>query len=384
MYLLAHTGFTSGAAWLISRYSGGRENGANETRPNRSDLSRGLHDLQTGFRAYFWWLLFGSVLPDLIDKPVGLFLPKLGYGIGVGHTLLFAALLLMGGWILYHRGRKGFLYMALASCGHLVLDRVWDEPSVLLWPLLGVRFPKVGLPGMSQLHAWWLRLFTDPWVWGPEVIGAAILAGLAIYLAGSSRYAASGGIQNDRLSPAPVIWFTGLSGAGKSTIAKVLARRLRGEGYAVEVLDGDEVRARLSPGLGFSREDRELHNRRVAYVAGLLSRNGIIVLVPMISPYSQMRAAVRSELPLFIEVFVKCSLDECIRRDPKGLYKRALGGEIPSFTGLDDPYEEPVHPEIVVDTEAEAVEACVRRILQAVHEALPLRREDGQMAGECV
>ena len=380
MYLLAHTGLTSGTAWLISRYSASKVNGAKKARRGRSPLSRDLQGLKTAFGTYFWWLVLGSVLPDLIDKPVELFLPKLGHGVGVGHTLAFAVLLVLVGWLLYRRGRKGFLYMALASCGHLVLDRIWGEPSVLLWPFLGARFPVVGLAGMAQLRAWWLRLLADPWVWGPEAVGAAILAGLAIYLIGLSGAASD----ESRWSSAPVIWLTGLSGAGKSTIAKALACRLRAEGYPVEVLDGDEVRARLSSGLGFGREDREVHNRRVAYVARLLSRNGIVVVVPIISPYRHMRAAARSELTTFIEVFVKCSLAECIRRDPKGLYKRALAGEIRSFTGLDDPYEEPIHPEVVVDTEVEGVEACVEEIVRAVHGVMPVGKEDGPVVGEYV
>lgn len=164
-----------------------------------------------------------------------------------------------------------------------------------------------------------------------------------------------------------VIWLTGLSGAGKSTLAKALAGRLRERGHRVEVLDGDEVRSMLSPDLGFSKEERELHNRRVIYLAKLLSRNGITVIIPVIAPYRYVRDMAREELPNYIEVWVKCSLAECIRRDPKGLYRKALAGEINDLTGLQDPYEEPLSPEIVVDTEKQTVDECVDEVLKVLN-----------------
>src|SRR5256885_11902653 len=133
------------------------------------------------------------------------------------------------------------------------------------------------------------------------------------------------------------LWFTGLSGAGKSTLAAAVGAELRGRGIPVEVLDGDEVRQNLSKGLGFSREDRDTNIRRIGYVAKLLARHGVAVITAAISPYRAIRDEVREEIGAFVEVYVKASLDECIRRDTKGLYARALAGEIAQFTGVSEP-----------------------------------------------
>lgn len=173
----------------------------------------------------------------------------------------------------------------------------------------------------------------------------------------------------DRSGQGFCLWLTGLPAAGKTTIALALAERLQRQGLRVEVLDGDEIRRGLSAGLGFSREDREEHNRRVIFVAKLLARNGVAVIVPLISPYRQVRAQARREIVNFIEVWVKCSLAECVRRDPKGLYARALRGEITNMTGIQDPYEEPLNPEVVVDTERATVEECVEAVLAALPQA---------------
>jgi adenylylsulfate kinase len=167
----------------------------------------------------------------------------------------------------------------------------------------------------------------------------------------------------------PVIWLTGLPGSGKTTIAKVLQPRLKESGFKVELLDGDIVRKELSPELGFTKQDREIHARRVVYLSKLLSRNGIISIVSLISPYRDFRRYARSETNMnnnFYEVYVKCSLGTCIGRDPKGLYKKALSGEIKDLTGLQDPYEEPENPEIIVDTERQTLEECVNVILDRV------------------
>src|SRR5919108_3046246 len=167
----------------------------------------------------------------------------------------------------------------------------------------------------------------------------------------------------------PVIWLTGLPGSGKTTIAKALQPRLKELGFKVELLDGDIVRKELSPELGFTKQDREIHARRVVYLSKILSRNGIISIVSLISPYRDFRRYARSETNMnnnFYEVYVKCSLETCIRRDPKGLYKKALSGEIKDLTGLQDPYEEPENPEIIVDTERQTVEECVNVILDRV------------------
>jgi len=155
---------------------------------------------------------------------------------------------------------------------------------------------------------------------------------------------------------------TGLSGAGKTTIAESLERELRLEGRPVEVLDGDIVREHLSKGLGFSRADRDTNVRRIAFVAHLLSRNGVAVVVSAISPYRSTRDEARSILGRFVEVYVKCNIEELTRRDTKGLYARALRGEIANFTGVSDPYEEPESPEVVADTSTESVELSVARI----------------------
>lgn len=165
-----------------------------------------------------------------------------------------------------------------------------------------------------------------------------------------------------------VVWLTGLPASGKTAIARRLETEIQGRGMKVEVLDGDKVRRELSPELGFSREDRETHAKRVVYIGDLLSRNRIAVIVALISPYRVIREYAREQLERFIEVWVKCSLQTCIKRDPKGLYKKALNGEITNFTGIQDPYEEPLDPEVIVDTEKDTIEDSVKRILAKLQE----------------
>jgi len=169
------------------------------------------------------------------------------------------------------------------------------------------------------------------------------------------------------------LWFTGLSGAGKSTLGAAVSAELRDRGIPVEVLDGDEVRQNLSKGLGFSREDRDANIRRIGYVAKLLTRNGVAVITAAISPYRAIRDEVREDIGAFVEVYVKASLDECIRRDTKGLYRRALAGEIPQFTGVSDPYEEPQSPELVIDTEREEIADSLSRVIDRLLELGHLR-----------
>ena len=165
------------------------------------------------------------------------------------------------------------------------------------------------------------------------------------------------------------LWFTGLSGAGKSTLANALVPRLQALGRRVEILDGDEVRTNLSKGLGFSKEDRDTNIRRIGYVAQLLARNGAFVITAAISPYREIRDEVRQRIGRdFVEVYAKCPLDALVARDVKGLYKKALAGEIKEFTGVSDPYEEPFNPEIVVQTDREAVEDSVNKILARLQE----------------
>jgi len=164
------------------------------------------------------------------------------------------------------------------------------------------------------------------------------------------------------------IWFTGLSGAGKTTITGQVEAKLRADGYKLEVLDGDIVRENLTKGLGFSKEDRDENIRRIGFVSQLLTRNGVIVLVSAISPYRAIREEVREKIGDFVEVFVNAPLAECERRDVKGLYKRARAGEIKSFTGIDDPYEPPLNPEVECRTDLEELEESVAKVFNKLEE----------------
>jgi adenylyl-sulfate kinase len=171
------------------------------------------------------------------------------------------------------------------------------------------------------------------------------------------------------------VWFTGLSGAGKSTLATLLKERLQGMGRRVELLDGDEVRKNLSSGLGFSKADRDANIRRIAYVAKLLTRNGVIAITAAISPYQEIRDEARREIGNFVEVFVDCPIEVCEQRDVKGLYKKARSGEIPQFTGVSDPYEPPLHPEVHLHTDRENPEQDVEIILEKLADLGYLSRE---------
>ncbi|MGK7900953.1 MAG: adenylyl-sulfate kinase [Hormoscilla sp.] len=164
------------------------------------------------------------------------------------------------------------------------------------------------------------------------------------------------------------LWFTGLSGAGKTTISSAVAEALREKGYSLEILDGDIVRQNLTKGLGFSKEDRDENIRRIGFVAHLLTRNGVIVLVSAISPYREIRQEVREKVKDFVEVYVNAPLAVCEGRDVKGLYKRARSGEIKAFTGISDPYEPPVNPEIECRTDKEELSESVAKVLQKLQE----------------
>lgn len=159
------------------------------------------------------------------------------------------------------------------------------------------------------------------------------------------------------------IWFTGLSGSGKSTIARALEAELRQRGCQLEVLDGDIVRTNLTKGLGFSKEDRDENIRRIGFVSHLLTRNGVVVLVSAISPYREARDTVRDRIGDFVEVFVDAPLSVCEDRDVKGLYKKARAGEIKQFTGIDDPYEAPLNPEVHCHTDRQTVEESVAQVI---------------------
>jgi adenylylsulfate kinase len=165
------------------------------------------------------------------------------------------------------------------------------------------------------------------------------------------------------------LWFTGLSGAGKTTISHIVETELRDRGSRVEVLDGDVVRENLSKGLGFSKEDRDTNIRRIAFVADLLSRNGVPVITAAISPYRELRDEARETMgDRFIEVFVKASVEACAERDVKGLYEKAFKGEIKEFTGVSDPYEAPLNSELTLDTEQETAEESAAKILSLLEE----------------
>jgi adenylylsulfate kinase len=165
-----------------------------------------------------------------------------------------------------------------------------------------------------------------------------------------------------------VIWFTGLSGSGKTTIAHIVEDKLLGSGIPVEILDGDVVRENLSKGLGFSKEDRDTNIRRIAFVAHLLQRNGVFVITAAISPYRSVREEARAMIKDFVEVFADAPLEVCESRDVKGLYAKARAGEIKGFTGIDDPYEPPVGPEVVCATDSETPEESAQKVIDKLIE----------------
>jgi len=163
-------------------------------------------------------------------------------------------------------------------------------------------------------------------------------------------------------------WFTGIPCSGKTTIADRVADILREKGYKVERLDGDIVRKGLTSDLGFSKEDRDENIKRVTFVAKLLTRNGVAVLATFVSPYRERRAKTRQEIGGFVEVYTRCPVEVCMERDVKGMYEKALAGEIKNFTGVDDPYEEPENPELILDTDKESIDECAQRVMEKLGE----------------
>lgn len=174
-----------------------------------------------------------------------------------------------------------------------------------------------------------------------------------------------------------MVWFTGLPASGKTAVASRVAEELKKRGLKVELLDGDWVRKTINPDAGFTKEQRRLHLIRVAWIARLLARNGVVTLCSFVSPYRDVRKEIRSVIEeegiSFLEIYVKCSLEVCIKRDPKGLYRRALAGEIKYMTGLDDPYEPPTSPELTIDTERESIETSAARVLSLIEEVIGIK-----------
>jgi adenylyl-sulfate kinase len=164
------------------------------------------------------------------------------------------------------------------------------------------------------------------------------------------------------------IWFTGLSGSGKTTASRLVEKELRARGFKVEVLDGDVVRENLSKGLGFSKEDRDTNIRRIGFVCELLTRNDVVAIAAAISPYREIRDENRARIGRFVEVYCKCPVEILAGRDVKGLYKKALNGEIKNFTGVDDPYEEPRNPEVVIETDKETPEESAAKVIAKLEE----------------
>ena len=173
------------------------------------------------------------------------------------------------------------------------------------------------------------------------------------------------------------LWFTGLSGAGKTTLARLVEAELVRRGHKVEVLDGDVVRTNLSKGLGFSKEDRDTNIRRIGFVCHLLTRNDVAAIAAAISPYREIRDEIRAQIGSFVEVYCECPIEVLAERDVKGLYKKALAGEIKNFTGVDDPYEAPVSPEVIVHTGAESPEESLARIFTRLEDLALVNRLEG-------
>lgn len=165
------------------------------------------------------------------------------------------------------------------------------------------------------------------------------------------------------------LWFTGLSGSGKTTASRLVEKELRARGLRVEILDGDVIRENLSKGLGFSKEDRDINIRRIGFVCELLTRNGVVAITAAISPYRSVRDEIRARIGRFVEVYAECPINVLAERDVKGLYKKALKGEIKNFTGVDDPYEPPQNPEVVIKSDRETVEESVARIIAKLEES---------------
>lgn len=183
------------------------------------------------------------------------------------------------------------------------------------------------------------------------------------------------GRQEAEVNEGFTIWFTGLTGAGKTTIAKLVAQELRKRGKKVEILDGDEVRKYLSDGLGFTKEDRDRNVLRIGYVCKLLSRNGIVAIGAAVSPYRDTREKLKEELEDFVEIYVRCPLKVCEQRDYKGIYRAFREGKISRVSGLDDPYEEPESPDVILDTAQNTPEECLSTVMRTLEELGYVRPE---------
>ena len=183
-------------------------------------------------------------------------------------------------------------------------------------------------------------------------------------------------------TPGLTLWFTGLPCSGKSTIASLVHEHLRAQGLNAEILDGDVVRQHLTKGLGFSKEDRDENIRRIGYVCHLLTRNGVVAIAAAISPYRAVRDEVRKRIGSFVEIYVDCPLEACIERDVKGMYKKALNNLLPHFTGITDPYEPPLQPEIILKTNQETVKQSVATVIRWLEHHVLLQAETSRCASE--
>ncbi|QJD85129.1 adenylyl-sulfate kinase [Cohnella herbarum] len=183
------------------------------------------------------------------------------------------------------------------------------------------------------------------------------------------------------MSLSTVCWLVGLSGSGKSTISRLVESTLKLSGIKIEVLDGDDIRKRLSPDLGYEYNDRITQVKRTVFLAEILARHGILVLAPLITPYTEMREYCRKQLVSYVEVYVKCPIDICMERDVKGLYKKAIEGRIPLFTGLTDRFDEPISPDLIVETDKESPEESAAKVVDLLR-SLPLMSSLGENGGD--
>jgi bifunctional enzyme CysN/CysC len=293
---------------------------------------------------------FSANLVWMGDSPLQLCRPYL-----VKHTTRQACAEVVG-----IRGRVRLETLEVAAADRLVLNEIGVVDLEVHRPLVFDPYTQCRGTGSFVL----IDLITNRTVAGGMILADGQVAETA---PGPPTAASSGGL---------TIWLTGLSGAGKTTLAEALYEQLRAANLRVELLDGDAIRKHLSKGLGFDRGGRDENIRRIGFVANLLTRNGVVAIVAAISPYRAARDAVRREVGRFVEVFVNAPLEVCEQRDGKGLYRLARAGGLPGFTGIDDPYEPPLNPEVECHTDRESIAECLDRILAAIRPILRVNRAE--------